>query len=111
MNKRDWQKDWMLAQRIRTADIWYLPDSAPRQLNTTQPLDYVCAANSLYDWLLRVQELENALQLAYRALTDGMADVPPGERYRKCAEMRAEAKRVIRQALWMEAGQCLDEFT
>ena len=61
MNKRDWQKDWMLAQRIRTADIWYLPDVAPHQLNTTQPLDYVCAANSLHDWLLRVRELEEAL--------------------------------------------------
>ena len=102
MTKRDWQKDWKLAQRIRTADIWHLPDVAPHQLNTTQPLDYVCAANSLHDWLLRVRELEDALQLAYRVLTDGMADVPPGERYRKCAEMRVEAKRVIRQVLGME---------
>ena len=102
MNKRDWQKDWMLAQRIRTADIWHLPDSAPRQLTTTQPLDYVYAAYSLHDWLLRVREIEEALQLAYRVLTDGMADVPPGERYRKCAEMRAEANRAIRQALGME---------
>ena len=101
MTKRDWQKDWKLAQRIRLAGINYLPDD-PHRLTTTQPLDYVCAANSLYDWLLRVRELEDALQLAYRVLTDGMADVPPGERYRKCAEMRVEAKRVIRQVLGME---------
>ena len=106
MNKRDWQKDWMLAQRIRTADIWHLPDVAPHQLNTTQPLDYVCAANSLHDWLLRVRELEDALQLALCVLTEGT-----GERYRKCAEMRVEAKRAIRQVLGMEAEKCLDEST
>ena len=102
MTKRDWQKDWKLAQRIRTADIWHLPDVAPHQLNTTQPLDYVCAANSLHDWLLRVRELEDALQLALCVLTEGMADVLAGERCRKCAEMRVEAKRVIRQVLGME---------
>ena len=108
MNKRDWQKDWMLAQRIRTTDVWHLPDSAPRQLTTTQPLDYVCAANSLYDWLLRVRELEDALQLALCVLTEGMADVLVSERYRKCAEMRAEAKRAIRQVLGMEEETCQD---
>ena len=102
MTKRDWQKDWKLAQRIRTADIWHLPDVAPHRLNTTQAIDYVCAANSLHDWLLRVRELEEALQLALCVLTEGMADVPPGERYRKCAKLRAEAKRVIRQVLGME---------
>ena len=64
MTKRDWQKDWKLAQRIRLAGINYLPDD-PHRLNTTQAIDYVCAAYSLHDWLLRVQELENALQLAY----------------------------------------------
>ena len=95
MDKRDWQKDWMLAQRIRTTDVWHLPDSAPRQLTTTQPLDYVCAANSLYDWLLRVRELEDALQLALCVLTEGMADVLVSERYRKCAELRVAAKRAI----------------
>ena len=101
MTKRDWQKDWKLAQRIRLAGINYLPDD-PHRLNTTQAIDYVCAANSLHDWLLRVRELEDALQLALCVLTEGMADVLVSERYRKCAEMRAEAKRAIRQVLGME---------
>ena len=46
-------------------------------------------------------ELRDALQLAYRVLTDGMADVPSGARYRKCAKLRAEAKR----AMWMVLGE------
>ena len=45
----------------------------------------------------RVEELKAALQLAYRALTEGKADVPPGEHWRKCAELRVRvaAKRAI----------------
>ena len=46
-----------------------------------------------------LERLKTALELAYRALTEGMADVPTGERYRKCAILRAEAKRAIRQVL------------
>ena len=46
-----------------------------------------------------VERLRTALLLAYLALTDGMADVPSGERYWKCAAMRLEAKRAIRQVL------------
>ena len=48
-------------------------------------------------------EARAALELAYQALTEGMADVPTGERWRKCAKMRTEAKRAIRQVLGMEA--------
>ena len=46
-----------------------------------------------------VERLRTVLMLAYLALTDGMADVPTGERHRKCASMRFEAKRAIRQVL------------
>ena len=56
-----------------------------------------------------LERLKTALELAYRALTEGMADVPTGERYRKCASMRFEAKRAIRQVLpGMEAMQNAD---
>ena len=46
-----------------------------------------------------LERLKTALMLAYLALTEGMADVPSGERYWKCAAMRLEAKRAIRQVL------------
>ena len=46
-----------------------------------------------------IERLRTVLMLAYLALTEGMADVPSGERYRKCASMRFEAKRAIRQVL------------
>ena len=53
-----------------------------------------------------LERLRTALMLAYLALTEGMADVPSGERYRKCASMRFEAKRAIRQVLpGMDAGK------
>ena len=56
-----------------------------------------------------LERLKTALMLAYLALTEGMADVPSGERYRKCASMRFEAKRAIRQVLpGMEAMQNAD---
>ena len=65
--------------------------------------DYILAAcNAIPALVEEVEQLRAALQLAYRVLTDGMADVLAGERYRKCAEMRVEAKRVIRQVLGME---------
>ena len=47
------------------------------------------------------RELEQALLLAYRALTEGMADVPAEGRDPKCARLRAEAKREIRRVLGM----------
>lgn len=50
-------------------------------------------------WLQRVQELENALKIAYKALTEGMADVVWEKRNPKCSKLRAEAKRVIRKVL------------
>ena len=46
-----------------------------------------------------LERLRTVLMLAHLALTEGMADVPSGERYRKCAAMRLEAKRAIRQVL------------
>ena len=46
-----------------------------------------------------LERLRTVLMLAHLALTEGMADVPSGERYRKCAVLRAEAKRAIRQVL------------
>lgn len=46
-----------------------------------------------------VQKLEDALALAYTALTDGMADVPANERDPKCARLRVEAKREIRRVM------------
>ena len=56
-----------------------------------------------------LERLRTVLMLAYLALTEGMADVPSGERYRKCASMRFEAKRAIRQVLpGMEAMQNAD---
>ena len=55
-----------------------------------------------------IERLRTVLMLAHLALTDGMADVPTGERYRKCASMRFEAKRAIRQVLGMEAMQNAD---
>ena len=51
-----------------------------------------------------VLELRAALELAHRALTEGLADVPPSVRDRRCAALRAEAKRVIRRVL--EVQQC-----
>lgn len=45
--------------------------------------------------------LVHALVLAYRALTEGMADVPAEGRDPKCARLRAEAKREIRRVLGM----------
>lgn len=55
----------------------------------------------------RLAEMERVLQLAYRALTEGMADVPAEERNSECARLRVEAKREIRRVLGMgnEDGQ------
>lgn len=44
-------------------------------------------------------DLENALGFAYRALTEGLADVPAEGREPRCARLRAEAKREIRRVL------------
>lgn len=52
----------------------------------------------------RVVELEEALKLAYTALTEGVADVPAEERSSKCAKLRAEAKRVIREVLQIDTN-------
>ena len=53
-----------------------------------------------------IERLRTVLMLAHLALTEGMVDVPAGERYRKCAVLRAEAKRAIRQVLpGIEAGK------
>ena len=52
-----------------------------------------------------LERLRVALLLAHRALTEGMADVPAGERWRKCAVLRAEAKRAIRQVLGVAAPE------
>jgi len=49
----------------------------------------------------RVKELTRVLLLAYRALTEGLADVPAEGRDPKCARLRAEAKREIRRVLGM----------
>ena len=46
----------------------------------------------------RLRKLESAAQLALRALTEGMADVPM-ERDSRCAELRVKAKRALREAL------------
>lgn len=45
------------------------------------------------------KEYVEAINLAYKALTIGMEDVPAGDRYKKCAEMRIEAKRALRKLL------------
>ena len=56
-----------------------------------------------------LERVRTVLMLAHLALTEGMADVPSGERYWKCAAMRFEAKRAIRQVLpGMEAMQNAD---
>lgn len=56
-----------------------------------------------------LERVRTVLMLAHLALTEGMADVPSGERYWKCAAMRLEAKRAIRQVLpGMEAMQNAD---
>jgi len=47
------------------------------------------------------KELEQALLLAYRALTEGMTDVPAERRDPRCARLRAKAKREIRRVLGM----------
>jgi len=46
----------------------------------------------------RLRKLESAAQLALRALTEGMADMP-AERDSLCAELRVKAKRALREAL------------
>ena len=50
-----------------------------------------------------LERVRTVLMLAHLALTEGMADVPTGERWRKCAKMRTEAKRAIRQVLGGDA--------
>jgi hypothetical protein len=54
------------------------------------------------DLITTIRELRKTLEIAYRALTDGMADVPPGERDPRCAALRAEAKRAVRKVLELE---------
>ena len=49
-----------------------------------------------------------ALYLAYRALTEGMADVPTEGRDPRCARLRAEAKREIRRVLGMGEDSIAD---
>jgi len=48
--------------------------------------------------LERLRKLESAARLALQALTEGMADVP-AERDERCAGLRVEAKRALREAL------------
>ena len=80
---------------------YYSPKSYPSDTVIYNDLEYTSKEKGLKTCL--TAEARTALELAYLALTDGMADVPPGERFRKCAEMRTEAKRAIRQVLGMEA--------
>jgi len=57
------------------------------------------AREALPYWLQRVKELEGALKLAYKALTEGMKDVPTEACDPQCAKIRVEAKKAIRKAL------------
>ena len=96
---------------------YYSPRSYPTEKVIYNDLEYIskeralrglCACNKklvaeLEEQNARVEELTTALLLAHLTLTEGMADVPTGERYRKCASMRTEAKRAIRHVLGMEA--------
>lgn len=47
--------------------------------------------------------LRTACDLALRAMTEGMADVPNNRRDSTCAELRVEAKRVLRGVLGEES--------
>jgi len=51
------------------------------------------------------ERVRAVLELAYRALTEGMEDVPVDGRWRKCAKLRVEATRAIRRML-SEVGAC-----
>ncbi len=57
-----------------------------------------------------LHELEAVLRLCYRALTEGMADVPAEGRDARCARLRAEAKREIRRVLGMVASNEADKL-
>lgn len=80
---------------------YYYPMSYPSDTVIYNEKAYTNEEKGLETYL--TAEARAALELAHRALTDGMADVPAGERWRKCADMRTEAKRAIRQVLGMEA--------
>lgn len=56
---------------------------------------------ALAQLLMRAGKIMWVLKLAYRALTEGMANVPAEERDPRCAKLRAEAKREIRRVLGM----------
>lgn len=56
--------------------------------------------------MLTDEQVTEALQLAYRALTEGMADVPVDRRDKRCAALRVEAKRAIRRVLGIQVAEC-----
>lgn len=55
---------------------------------------------------LYILNLEHALILAYRALSEGLRDLPPEHHIKECMQMRAEAKAAIHKVL---KGWLLDE--
>lgn len=48
----------------------------------------VAACNAVPGLLVTMAKLYVALEFAHRALTEGMTDVPPGKRDRRCAECK-----------------------
>lgn len=108
---RDWAKDWEICERA-TPGPWKHEDRfyirVPGVLQSLAVLNWdeerngrfiAEAREALPYWLQRVKELEEVLRLAYRALTEGMADVPAEARDPQCARMRLEAKKAIRKVL------------
>jgi len=92
-------KYWLIVSECRSApDQEYVEDGFGHHYDAN--FAFIAEARSaLPYWLERVKELEETLRVAYEALTNGMADVPADKRHPLCAELRAEAKRRIREVL------------
>jgi len=61
------------------------------------------------DQMQYIKDLERALIIAYRALTEGMTDLPAGSRDPRCSQLRAKAKREIIRVLKGRRGSFQDE--
>ncbi len=81
-----------------------------RKIGKRWETEFEEAAEALEYALRDNRRLREALQMAYRALTEGMEDVPHDARSQECAQLRVEAKRRARQVLeecglWVTPGE------
>lgn len=105
MPDRDWRKDWEMCEKAKLVK-WYGWTNITTFLPPALVAFVIECRDALPYWLNQVRKLEQALHLAYRALTEGMDDVPAGERNPACAELRRQAKRAIREVMrWEEDAE------